>query len=226
MTDFENIQAEIREDVGKGASRRLRRQGKIPAVLYGAQKDAVALTLDHDEMLHASENEAFYSSILNIKVADGRRQKVVISDLQRHPFKPRIMHMDFQRVLEDVILKHLVPIHFTGEEKSPAGKTSGVVIAHQITEIEVAALPKDLPEYLEVDLSEMDAGDVVLLSEIPLPEGVELPMLTSDSGHDATVAAATHVKGGTGTTEEEGEEGVEGEDAAEVEAAPEPEGDE
>ena len=121
MTDTNIIPAEIREDVGKGASRRLRRQGKIPAVLYGGKKDPATLSVDHAAVLHAAQAESFYSSILEIKVDDGRSQKVIVRDVHHHPFKPQIMHMDFFRVSADELLKMSVPIHYVGAESSDAG---------------------------------------------------------------------------------------------------------
>jgi large subunit ribosomal protein L25 len=200
MSETITVTAEIREDVGKGASRRLRRDGKVPAIIYGGRHDPVSLTLQQDELRHASENEAFYASILEIKVGEDRTQQAVIRDMQRHPFKPEIMHVDFMRVSAQEVLRISVPIHFVGEELSPAGKASGVVIQHQMTEVEIAALPKDLPEYIPVDLSHMEAGDVVMLSEISLPEGVTIPALAIPGEHqDSTVANAVHVKADQGT---------------------------
>ena len=180
MSEITGINAEIREDVGKGASRRLRHQGKIPAVIYGGQKDPATLTLEHDPVLHAAETESFYSSILEIKVADGRTQNVVVRDVQHHPYKLQIMHLDFMRVSAEEILKMSVPIHYTNEEESPAGKASGVIIQHLVTEVEIAALPANLPEYLDVDLSDLDDGDVVMMTDIKLPEGVEITALAGD----------------------------------------------
>jgi large subunit ribosomal protein L25 len=200
MSEKTTINAEIREDVGKGASRRLRREGKVPAVIYGGHRDPVALTLQQRELLHEAENEAFYASVLEIKVDQDRIQQAVVRDMQRHPFKPMIMHIDFMRVSAEEVLRMSVPLHFVGEEHSPAGKASGVVIQHQVTEVEIAALPKDLPEYLSVDLSQMDAGDVVMLSDIVLPEGVSILALTGAGEHiDAPVANAVHVKADQGT---------------------------
>ena len=166
MSETITVAAEIREDVGKGASRRLRLDGKVPAVIYGGSRDPVSLVLQQDELRHASDNEAFYASILEIKVGDDRTQKAVLRDLQRHPFKPLIMHVDFMRVSAKETLRISVPIHFVGEEHSPAGKASGVVIQHQITEVEISALPRDIPEFLSVDLSELEAGEAVMLSSI------------------------------------------------------------
>ncbi len=199
MSDTTTIIAELREDVGKGASRRLRREGKVPAVIYGGHKDPVSLTLKQDELLHAAENEAFYASILEIKVGKKRTQQAVVRDMHRHPYKPVIMHIDFLRVSAEQILKISVPIHFANEDESPAGRTSGVVIQHQVTEIEISALPKNLPEYLTVDLSEMEPGEAVMLSALILPEGVEIPALLTDDEYDVQIANAIHVKEDQGT---------------------------
>jgi large subunit ribosomal protein L25 len=200
MSEKTTIIAEIREDVGKGASRRLRRDGKVPAVIYGGHRDSVALTLQQRELLHQTENEAFYASVLEIQVADGRTQQAVVRDMQRHPFKPLIMHIDFMRVSADEALRMSVPLHFVGEERSPAGKASGVVIQHQMTDVEIEALPKDLPEFLSVDLSRIEAGDVVMLSDIVMPEGVTIPSLTgAGEHHDMPIANAVHVKADQGT---------------------------
>jgi large subunit ribosomal protein L25 len=214
MSDSNVILAEIREDVGKGASRRLRRQGKIPAVLYGGKKDPATLTLDHDTLLHAAEQESFYSSILEIKVADGRSQKVVVRDVHHHPYKPQIMHFDFMRVSAEEVLKMSVPIHYINEEESEAGKASGVVIQHLVTEIEIAALPENLPEYLDVDLKDLNAGDVVMLTDIKLPEGVEIPALAGDDVDEVMIANTVHIKESQGTGAAAAEEAA----AAEAEA--------
>ena len=211
MTESNIIAAEIREDVGKGASRRLRHQGKVPAVIYGGKKDPATLTLEHDPVMHAAEQESFYSSILEIRVADGRTQKVIVRDVHHHPFKPQIMHMDFMRVSAEEILRMSVPIHYTGEVESPAGKASGVIVQHLVTEIEIAALPANLPEYLEVDLSELEPGGVVLLTDIKLPEGVELPALAGESEEEIMIANTVHIKESQGTgaaAEAEAELGV------------------
>jgi len=199
MSETTTINVELRKDVGKGASRRLRREGKVPAVIYGGRKDPVALSLQLNDLLHATENEAFYASILEIKIDDKTTQQAVVRDMHRHPYKPVIMHIDFLRVSAEEYLKMLVPVHFMGEEDSPAGKTSGVVIQHLITEVEISALPKDLPEFVSIDLSEMDAGDSVMLSDIQLPEGVEIPALAVGEANDAQLANAIHIKEDQGT---------------------------
>ena len=199
MSETTTINVELRKDVGKGASRRLRREGKVPAVIYGGRKDPVSLTLELNDLLHATENEAFYASILEIRIDEKTSQQAVVRDMHRHPFKPVIMHIDFLRVSAKEFLKMMVPVHFVGEEDSPAGKASGVVIQHLVTEVEISALPKDLPEFVSIDLSEMDAGDAVMMSDLQLPEGVEIPALLISEENDAQLANAIHIKEDQGT---------------------------
>ncbi len=221
MTDSNIINAEIREDVGKGASRRLRHQGKIPAVIYGGQKDPATLTLEHGPLMHAAAQESFYSSILEIRVADGRTQKVVVRDVHHHPYKLQIMHLDFLRVSAKEVLRISVPIHFTGEDESEAGKTSGVIIQHLVTEVEIAALPENLPKFLAVDLSRLEDGDVVMLSDIKLPEGVEIPALAGDEQDETMIANTVHIKESQGTGAAAAEEAAEAELEAITEAGDE-----
>ena len=211
MTDSNIIHAEIREDVGKGASRRLRRQGRIPAVLYGGKNAPATLTLDHDTIIHSAETESFYSSILEIRVADGRKQKVIVRDVHHHPFKPQIMHLDFQRVSAEEVLRMSVPIHYTGEDESNAGKASGVVIQHLVTEVEIAGLPANLPEYLDADLSGLEPGGVVMMSDIKLPEGVEIIQLTGEGEDDVMIANTSVIKETQGTGAAAAEEAAEAE---------------
>jgi len=199
MSKTYEVPAEVREDVGKGASRRLRHANKVPAVLYGGSRDPVNLVLEHDFILHAVDDEAFHASILNLKTGDGRAQKVVLRDLQRHPYKLRIMHVDFQRISDDHELRIAVPLHFVNEESSPAGKKGGVVISYQVTELEISALPKDLPEYIEIDLSGLEPGGRVMLSDIELPEGVSVPMLEHGDDYDDIVVSAIFVRESQGT---------------------------
>lgn len=208
MSTHHTIVAEFREDVGKGASRRLRRMGKVPAIIYGGHREPVALTLNQTQLLHSAEHESFYASIIEIRVGEDITQQAVVRDMHRHPFKPIIMHLDFMRVSAGELLTIAVPIHFIGEEKSPAGKASGVVIQHHMTDVEIEALPKDLPEFLSVDLSMMDVGDAVLLSQIPLPEGVTIPALENADEYDAVVANAIHVKESQGSDEDVEEVGL------------------
>ena len=185
MATKQEIKAESRGVEGKGASRRLRHAGKIPAVLYGAKQDPQNIQLEQlTTQLHA-QHEWFYSSVLQLSL-DGKPQKVLLRDIQRHPFKPIIMHLDFQRVSETEKLRLAVPLHFLNQEKSPAGKKAGVVITHELNEVEVYCLPKHLPEFIEVDLKDLHAGHSMHVSHVKLPPGVESVALAK--GDDITVA--------------------------------------
>ncbi|KAF1699894.1 50S ribosomal protein L25/general stress protein Ctc [Pseudoxanthomonas suwonensis] len=199
------IEVERREAQGKGASRRLRRDGKVPAIVYGGDRAPANIQLDHEKLWLAQQNEWFYSSILDLSL-NGQIYKVLLRDLQRHPYKQQILHLDFQRVSENEVLRAAVPLHFVNEAKSPAGKTAGVVIMHELTEVTVACLPKDLPESIEVDLSDLAVGAVVHLSELKLPAGVELPQLKLGPDHDVAVVVAKAAQGGAEEAAAEGEE--------------------
>ena len=188
-----NISATSRSVEGKGASRRLRRSGQVPAIVYGAQSEPQNVQLEHNPLWLASQNEWFYSSILDLSI-DGKTQKVLLRDMQRHPFKQQIMHLDFQRVDENVAIRFNVPLHFLNQESSPAGKTAGVVVLHELNEIRVSCLPKDLPEFIEVDLGQLALGDIVHLSELKLPEGVTIPELKLGKEHDVAVVIARHAR--------------------------------
>jgi large subunit ribosomal protein L25 len=187
--DFEII-AESRSDMGKGASRRLRRSGQLPGVVYGAHQEPTMISLIHNEMVHALENEAFYSNLLTLKL-DGKEETVVLKDLQRHPAKPFIMHVDFQRVQADEKIRLHVPIHFINEENSPGIKMGGQA-SHVMADVEISCLPKDLPEFIEVDMAKLEMGAILHASELTLPAGVELA--ASDTGEDPIVVTihATH----------------------------------
>ena len=167
------LDAEFREDQGKGASRRLRHLGKVPAILYGGKRDARALLVDHTKLAQLMDNERFYSTILALKVGS-QQQAAVLKDVQRHPFKNRIMHIDFQRVLEDEKIRMLVPLHFKGGAESKGVKDQGGVLSHVRNDVEVVCLPKDLPEFVEVDVSGLEINQVVRLSDLKLPAGVGL----------------------------------------------------
>ena len=193
MSTQHNLTATSRKDEGKGASRRLRHTGQVPAVVYGAHKDPQSIQLEHNAVFLASANEWFYSAILDLSV-DGTVQKVLLRDLQRHPFRPQILHLDFLRISENEAITVKVPLHFLNQEKSPAGKTSGVVITHELNEVEISCLPKDLPEFLEVDLSSLKEGDVVHLSELKLPAGVSIPELKLGKEHDHALVIARQLK--------------------------------
>lgn len=171
------VGADARHDQGKGASRRLRRAGKVPAVLYGGHGEPRNITLDHQQLLTLIENEKFYSSIISVNVgAEG--QAAIIRDVQMHPAKNAVVHVDLQRVIENEKLKIRLPIHFKGEAVAPGVKTQGGIVSHTIQDVEISCLPKDLPEFLEVDLSAMNLNDTRYLADIPLPSGVSIPELT------------------------------------------------
>jgi large subunit ribosomal protein L25 len=193
MATIHEITAERRADQGKGASRRLRRDGKVPAVIYGAGQAAENIQFDHLKLSLAARNDWFSSAILDLLV-EGNRQKVLLRDVQKHPVKPQLLHLDFLRVDESKPVRVYVSIRFVNKEKSPAAKTSGVVISHNITEVEVSCLPKDLPEHIELDLGELALGDVLHLSDLKLPAGVEIPELKLGKEYDHTVVSAQAVR--------------------------------
>ena len=173
MSDEFNLIAEMRDDRGKGASRRLRHQGKVPAIIYGAGREPRALMFDHNKVLRELENASFYSSILTIKVGDKSRAAIV-KDIQRHPSKKQILHIDLQRIVEDEKIRMQIPIHFLGEEEAVGVKIGGGSVSRLMTEIEVSCFPKDLPEFLEVDISELELYQMLYVSNISLPKGVEV----------------------------------------------------
>lgn len=180
------VNAEPRALHGKGASRRLRREGKVPAVLYGGKGEAEALTLDHNEMWKHLKTEAFYSHLLTLKIG-GKDQQVVLKDLQRHPVNEYLVHVDLLRVLADVALRMHVPLHFKGSEVAPGVKTGGGVVEHHLNQVVVECLPKFLPEYIEVDLSAMEINQSIHLSQLKLSEGVSLVELKH--GNDQSVVS-------------------------------------
>ena len=201
--DF-NLIAETREDQGKGASRRLRRQGKVPAIIYGGGRPPRALVLDHNKVLHQLDQEAFYSSILTIKVGD-KSQAAIIKDVQRHPAKRQIMHVDMQRIVEDEKIRMNVPIHLLGEQQAPGVKTGGGTVMRLMTEVEVTCLPRDLPEYFEVDISHLELDDMLYLSDIKVPDGVEITELSYGEEHDHAIVSV-HVMKSAAVEEEAPEE--------------------
>ena len=209
MSESFVVEAEPRTDLGKGASRRLRREGKVPGVIYGAGKEPASISLEHHVLQHQLENEAFFSHILTVKYGKNEEQ-AILKDLQRHPSKPVITHVDLQRVSAKEKIRVHVPLHFLNEETAPGVKAGGLV-SHNITEVEVSCLPKDLPEFLEVDLGNLNLDEVVHLSNIPLPKGVELVELLHGEGHDQSVITI-HLP--RGAKEEEAEEAEAGESAA------------
>jgi len=226
-----DLVAELREDQGKGASRRLRHQDKVPAIIYGAGRPPRSLMFDHNKVIRELENESFYSSILNIQVND-KSQAAIVKDIQRHPSKPRIMHMDFQRIVADEKIKMNVPIHYLNAEEADGVKTEGGSVSQIITDIEISCLPADLPEYFEVDIIDLKLNEMLHISDIKLPEGVEIPILAQGPENDRPIVSIQFIKEEVIEEEVEELEGElaegevpEGEEGAEDGAAPEGGGD-
>jgi large subunit ribosomal protein L25 len=197
-----------RSEQGKGASRRLRREGLVPGIIYGGDKAPEMFATRHNELLQHLEHEAFYSHILQVNI-DGRKESVVLKDLQRHPAKPFVTHLDLMRVSAGDRIKMHVPLHFINEATAPGVKAGGQV-SHTMTDVEVICEAKDLPEFIEVDMGGMQVGDVVHLSELSLPQGVALVALShgDEADHDAAVVSVHAARGGgaDGGTSEGGEE--------------------
>ncbi|KTD16808.1 50S ribosomal protein L25/general stress protein Ctc [Legionella jordanis] len=194
------LEAESRKDIGKGASRRLRRlENKVPAVIYGGEKAPKAIHLLHNKVVKALENESIYSSVFDLNV-DGKVEHVILKDLQRHPYKPVILHMDLQRVsAKDILVKH-VPLHFTNEQNAK-GVRAGGIITHTMTQVEVKCQVKNLPEFIEVDMTDVALDDVVHLSDLKLPKGVQLTVDAKDGSHNLPVVSIHAPR--TGAAEEE-----------------------
>ena len=208
------VNVELRDDLGKGASRRLRRlEDKIPGIVYGGDKKPQPLSLIHKDIIKHLEDESFYSSILTLK-AGKKTEDVILKDLQRHPFKPKITHMDFMRVSATEKLHTSVPLHFTNEDICPGVKEGGVV-NHSYTTVDITCLPKHLPEYIEVDMSEVKLDQILHLSDIKMPKGVELVELTHGDDHDQAIATI-HKSRASVSSDIDGEEGEEGEETEEA----------
>ena len=180
------FEAESRPVAGRGNARELRRAGKVPAILYGGGAEPVGLVLDHNKVLKALENDATYSHILTLRVG-GKEETAILKDLQRHPSRPVILHMDFQRVSESQKVRVHVPLHFVNEDTS-LGAKKGAVVTHNLVDVEVTCLPSRLPEFIEVDLAVVDLGQMVHLSDLKVPAGVEIVELLHGEGHDLVVA--------------------------------------
>jgi len=178
------INAAKRDTQGTGASRRLRRAGRVPGVVYGAGKDAQSVDFDHKELYFGLKNEAFHSSVLTLNL-DGVKESVLLRDFQMHPYKPFLQHVDFQRVDATQKVHVKVPLHFLNADTSPGVKKSGGMVSHVCTEVEVACLPADLPGFIEVDLNDLSADQSLHMSHLKLPQGVELSGL---HGEDPVVA--------------------------------------
>ena len=193
MTDFE-LTATSREDKGKGASRRLRRlAGQIPAIIYGGKKEPESISILHKDISHSLANEAFYSHIVTVTV-DGKSQDVILKDVQRHPAKALIMHVDFQRVSKDQKLTTRVPLHFINEDICVGVKMQGGQIANNMFDLEISCLPGDLPEYIEVDMAAVEMDQTVHISDIKLPEGVESVLLSHGEENDQPIVSVHEIK--------------------------------
>ncbi len=186
------LNAELRDDMGKGASRRLRHANKIPAIVYGAGKDPESLTLEQKDVQYQLKYEAFYTQVLELNIG-GKKQDVLLRDLQHHPYKQSILHMDFQRVDAKKEVHVKVPLHFINEDVAPGVKTEGGAVNHVVSEVEIVCLPKDIPEFIEVDLGELHMGEIVHLSDLKMPAGVEVLALKQGEEHDSAIASI-HVR--------------------------------
>jgi len=176
---------------GKGASRRLRHAGRVPAILYGGHLAPACLSFEHERLQVALQNERFFTTLLSIKI-DGKVHTAILKDLQRHPSRPAILHLDLQRVVENELIRMTIPLHFINANIAPGVKTGGGQVSHLLNEVEVTCLPKDLPEYIEVDMAKMELGESKHLSDLPLPEGVELVLLSH--GRDEAVVSVHHAR--------------------------------
>jgi len=212
MSDDINVQATSRSVLGKGASRRLRRENLVPGILYGADEDPQPINLKHNEVLKHLENDQFYSNLLMVSVDGKEAVRTVLRDVQRHPHKLQIMHMDFQRVVAGAELTLTVALNFLNEEACVGVKTEGGMIAHNETEVAIACLPRNIPDYIEIDMQNLKIGDSVHLSDLNLPEGVRLTDL-DEAGDDSDRAVAS-VIASRKTLEEEDEEAAEAAEAA------------
>jgi large subunit ribosomal protein L25 len=202
MSQQIEIVAELRKDVGKGASRRLRRADQqVPGIIYGGGREPQPLTLDYNELSKALEREAFYSQILNV-VVDGDSQQAVVRDVQRHPVSEKVRHIDFVRVTADHYIDVHVPLHFLNEDKCVGVRQGGGTITHNLNEITVRCLPNDLPEFIEVDVADLEVGRSLHISDLKLPPGVESLDLIHGEDHDSSVVSVLAPRGGAVATEE------------------------
>ena len=223
MSEKISLTAELREDVGKGASRRLRRLGnKVPAIIYGADADPQNLTLGANELAKAMQLEAFYSQIMDVSVA-GDVQQAVVRDLQRNPANGKVLHIDFQRISADKEMHVEVPLHFINEDQCVGVKVGGGNITHNLTEVEIACLPANLPEFIEVDMAEIEAGVSVHLSDLQLPDGVRVVALAYGEDRDIPVVSVKARRGGAQADEDDEVSG--GETAGDGDSAGDAEGD-
>ena len=193
MSSNYELSTQSRDSFGTGASRRQRRENLVPAVVYGAGKDNESVMLDHDQVMHSLEKEAFHSAIIDLKTDKGSQQ-VILREVQMHPHRQLVMHVDFQRVRATEKLHMKVPLHFEGSDVAPGVKTDGGILSHPITELDITCLPRDLPEFIAVDVSELNLNESLHLSSIKMPEGVELTATAFPEGEDPTIATISPPK--------------------------------
>lgn len=207
------VEAEVRAGSGTAASRRARRNGKVPVVVYGGGEDEQYLLVDHNKIYRQLDVEAFHSALVQVHVGDDL-QRAILRDVQMHPFKQQVMHLDFQRVSRKDTITMTVPLHFKGEEDAPGVKTESGIMSHSMTSVDISCLGSDLPEYIEVDVSGLGMGEAVHLGEIVLPEGVEFASTVQESDLEQSVASVLAPKKPQTVDDEEGEavEGAEGEE--------------
>ncbi len=201
MTDLFTLNAEVRTDLGKGASRRLRHANKIPAILYGEGQEPISLTLEHSKVYRAQQEEAFYSHVLTLNV-DGKPVECLLKDMQRHPFKQLVMHLDFLRVDATHAVHVNAPVHFINED---AAEKKGGKMAHHVNEIAISCLPANIPDFIEVDVAGLEVGQTLHLSDVTLPEGVTSDELAKGESHDLAVASLNAPKGSSDDDSEEAE---------------------
>ena len=193
MSSNYELSTQSRDSFGTGASRRQRRENLVPAVVYGAGKDNESVMLDHDQVMHSLEKEAFHSAIIDLKTDKGSQQ-VILREVQMHPHRQLVMHVDFQRVRATEKLHMKVPLHFEGSDVAPGVKTDGGILSHPITELDITCLPRDLPEFIAVDVSELNLNESLHLSNVTMPEGVELTATAFPEGEDPTIATISPPK--------------------------------
>lgn len=201
MSSVFEFVAEKRDLSGTTVARAVRRAGKLPAIVYGGGSATQSIILNHNDVVKHLEHEAVYSQVLDLKI-DGKKQKAVLKGIQHHPAKPQILHMDFMRINAKQVLKTRVPLHFINESTCVGVKMGGVV-THVMVDIGVSCLPAKLPEYIEVDLENLDLGDSIHLTDIVMPKGVDIVALAQEGSHDYTVAQVMKVRGGQDDEEEE-----------------------
>ncbi len=197
MSEFEDfkLNATARNDLGKGASRRLRRlAGEVPAIVYGGKVAPLNVSVSHNELLKHLEHEAFFSHIINLNI-DGKEQDVILKDLQRHPAKPLVLHVDFQRIDKNTRVHTHVPLHFINEATSKGVKIQGGKVVHNLTQLDITCLPHNLPEFIEVDLANAEVGTIIHISDLKLPSGVTSVALSHGADHDLAVATIVKPKG-------------------------------